>query len=158
MSQGAVHQNRGAGDPFQFLNLRGIAKAAELDSTGVLLLTLTGSVLVIACIWMARRQPFTHLVAISLFGGLLISFHLGIHDCLILLLIYALAPEDSPLAHGAMILSYPIFYFILMMDGWPGAAPAILLVLFLAQHLRLVNSAQFSAINSRSLALERYGS
>jgi hypothetical protein len=144
-------------DPFQFMNLRGIAKAAELDSSGLLVLTLIGSILVIACLWRARHQSFHHLVAVSLLGGLLISFHLGIHDCLLLMLVYALAPEDSPLAHGAMILSYPIFYFILMMDGWPGAAPAILLVLFLVQHLRTINSSQFSAIASRIPALERYG-
>jgi hypothetical protein len=115
-------------DGLQFINLRGILMAAGItDGAWVLALTAGTALSVLAGLWLIRRRSFETGMAAALLGGLLLSYHLGVHDCSLFLLIIALAPAASWLGRGAIALAFPLPYYFLMLDGWIGAIPAILL-------------------------------
>lgn len=147
-------------DVIQFLNLRGIALVWPGDlGSALMVLTAAGVLLVLVALWFARFESLEHSLAIALFGGLMVSFHLGVHDCALLLLVAALAARGSDLAIGATALSFPLVYFLLLADGWVGALPALGgLALLLQISLRFVKLLPHPAINSSPAALNRYGS
>ncbi len=126
-----IHPNE-----LQFLNLRGIAKVIPGgDAWALTTLTVVGIGAILATLWLNRNRNFEHSIAIALLGGMLVSFHLGFHDCALLLAVFALAVPDSVLSKAAIVLSFPAMYFLLLFNGLIGAVPAIMAVIFLAQIL-----------------------
>jgi hypothetical protein len=111
--------------PFGFLNLRGITTAFSLDPLWLIPLTLLFAAIFIWILWSVRNLPLNHGFTLALLAALLLSFHLGMHDCALLLLIAAIAPIQTPLESGALALSYPLVYWLLLFDGWLSALPAL---------------------------------
>ncbi len=112
-------------EPFGFLNLRGITTALHMDSFWLAALTLIFAALFLWSLWLMRNLPLEHGFAVALLAALLLSYHIGIHDCALLLFIAAIAPAQSPLESGALALSYPLAHWLLLFDGWFPALPAL---------------------------------
>jgi hypothetical protein len=138
-------------ESFQFVNLRGIALGLGTEvAVGV---GLVVGVALLGLLWKGRNGPLRELMAISLLGGIVGSFHLGIHDCSLLLVVVAMARPGSALGVGAMLLSLPVAYWLLMLDGALGAVPALLLCGTIVWEF--VKSFEPTAISSRLISLER---
>lgn len=136
-------------EPFGFLNLRGITSALNLPPLWLPLLSITCAMALLLLLWRTRRLPLENGLALALLGGILFSYHLGIHDCALLLLIAALAPSLSPLESGALALSYPLTYWLLLLDGPIPALPALCACALIGYQLRwLVKNYPFSEVSS----------
>ncbi|HEY3741629.1 MAG TPA: glycosyltransferase family 87 protein [Bryobacteraceae bacterium] len=114
--------------PFPLPNLRGLATALPAYD-GVI--EWTGTILVFA--WLVytciRSKPdqFEHLVAMSMAASLLVSHHLGPHDCMLLLAVAAFASVESRSYKVAVLLAAPISYFVALMASPISAIPALAL-------------------------------
>lgn len=139
-------------DQLQFLNLRGIVKAAALSDATLLYVAV--ALAFVGMLWVLRNRSIEVGFAAALLGGMLLSYHLGVHDCSLLLLVLALAPRGSTLERGVIVLATPVPYYLLMLDGWVGAIPALALVGVVAASIaEYVKNRRDSEINS-SLAYQ----
>jgi hypothetical protein len=98
----------------------------------VLSLAVAAMVIVIA-----KRSSLELAIGFSLIGGLLVSYHAFIHDCLILLLPMALILEHSkwpPLrASMALTIMPPLFFCLMAGHPWSALLPlALMIILVLA--------------------------
>jgi hypothetical protein len=118
-------------EPFHFLNLRDLAITfANSNQTVEFVLGGLAAVLLIAFLWQVHRDPtaFPFALSLAIVGGVLISFHLGVHDCAVLLGAVALAPVHHLLEKGLTAICSPPVYLVLLLDGWRGALPALVLL------------------------------
>jgi hypothetical protein len=124
------------GIPFPLPNLRGLATAVPAFSSAI---EATGAGLVFVwLIYTAFRSTsqakdglnssqFEHLVAMSMVASLLVSHHLGPHDCMLLLAVAALASVESRSYMVAVLLATPVSYFIALLASPISALPALAL-------------------------------
>jgi hypothetical protein len=118
------------------INARGLAMVLGWTE-GLTMGGLTAGVglMVVLALWMSRKQGFETGFCLAILGGLLTSYHMGIHDNALLLLLVAIAPRGSPMEMGAKILLAPIVYFVLLMNGFLAGVPSLILVSILGFHL-----------------------
>jgi hypothetical protein len=138
-------------ESFQFVNLRGIA--IGLGAEAAVAVGVVVGVALLWLLWRGRNGPLREMMAVSLLGGIVGSFHLGIHDCSLLLVVVAMARPGSALGVGAALLSLPVAYWLLMLEGGLGAVPALLLCGTIAWEF--VKSFELSANSSRLISLGR---
>jgi hypothetical protein len=80
----------------------------------------------------AKTPTFELAFALAVAAGLLINVHTYIQDCVFLILVPALAPQDSLARRLGLMLLAPPIYFLLMADGPVGSVFPIILTAMIA--------------------------
>jgi Glycosyltransferase family 87 len=114
--------------PFPMPNLRGLASV--LGSSGASV-EVVGTCLVVGWFLVtavrSKTDQFEHTLGMAIAAGLLVSHHLGLHDCSMLLAVAALASMKSRLYQVAVVLAAPFSYFIALLAAPISALPALAL-------------------------------
>lgn len=108
-------------------NLHGLLAGAPIAEW-----TLSVAVLLLSCVTF-RRASFQDGFAICLLGGLLISRHAYVADCLLLLpvsLVFVTGDRPAGLRFAAMLLLWPPLYLMLLAGGGLAQFAQVFLVLF----------------------------
>ncbi len=101
---------------------------------GIGLELLLATLVLAAFLWVVRRSDdFEFLLAVSLMCGLLVSFHSGVADDIILLPVFIAIVRSCPMpslrATSALVLT-PVPYFMVLADApYSAALPVFLLVM-----------------------------
>ncbi len=126
-------------DPDHMPTLHGLIYAvtgAEVPWATVVL----SLVVLVAVIHIAQHSNLEFGLAFALVGGLLIGYHAYLQDCVILLLAFTLVLEHSrwvPLRGAmALLLTPPLFLFLIAGKPWSAALPLALLALLALAAIR----------------------
>ena len=114
--------------PFPLPNLRGLSTALPagqpiLEFGGVLVVSAWFSYSALR----STTGQFEHLLALAIAAGLLVSHHLGVHDCTMLLAVAALAAVKSWPYKVAVVLAAPVSYFLALLAPPISVIPALAL-------------------------------
>jgi hypothetical protein len=113
--------------PYTLPNLRGLAMAWEMPGwleSLLLVLTVASFLALLA----RARMSFRTRMAFAIVGGLLVSHHAFIQDCLLLMVVLAWVGRRSPLRVPVALLLTPLPYYLLLSEGWPGGLFALALL------------------------------
>jgi len=97
------------------------------------MVALLSVVVVLTVVWIASQSHIELAIAFALVGGQLIGYHAYLQDCAILLLVFVLVQDRArtPMLRGAMalVVSPPLFLFLMAGQPWNVAVPLALLAL-----------------------------
>ena len=116
--------------PFPMPNLRGFASALSLPGATVEIAGLIAILLWLGfTVWETRhsKPQIEHLAAMAMAAAFLLSWHLGVQDCLLFIAIAAFASVKSRLYQVSVWLAAPITYFLAAASLPISAIPALLL-------------------------------
>lgn len=118
------------------INARGLALAVGWNERWqMLIVTAMAGILIVIALWLSRKKDFATGFCLAVLGGVLCSYHMGIQDASLFLILIAIAPPNSPMELGGKILIAPLTYYCLLADGILAALPSLILLSILGFHL-----------------------